>query len=561
MHITIFTYIIAQHSSSKQNRTFLWFIATMIWWVFSDILLELNLVVNYRIEILKIGSIGWLCIGITASNFTFAYLDKGKNWFLTYLKIITPSFILLSLGTDWIVAGVKWKIRGWHIVQGWLQPVSVFMTVNISLFYILVLLIKRLKTEESPLFRKQILVVCSSFILSGVLSTLFDVFLPKYFGIEDFVLLASAVSGVTILIIFIAIIRYRFMLLNFQEVSQKIFSDIGDGVILLNNHNFIVDMNPSAEKILNLEKPLSSSTPAKDIIPMDWLDFKTSQEVQIEGETKRNLMISKDIIHGQKTTGTLIFLRDITEQKTAEEVKIVNERLRLSNENLESLNKTKEELISVVSHELRTPIVSILGYAETMVDCELSSYQQNNFLTIIIEESERLSRLIGNFLDVSNFSTGMYDFQFKKEQFNQLAEKSVALLKGLAREKNISIQNKVPPICFTGDGERITQVLLNIIGNSIKFSPHGGTITIDSEQKKTDFKITIEDEGGGIPVDEIVTVFNRLHKKDRGHGLGGAGLGLHISKQIIEGHQGVIAATNTHKGALFHFTIPYDQHS
>ena len=365
--------------------------------------------------------------------------------------------------------------------------------------------------------------------------------------------------------------------LKISEERYRVLIELSPDALFVHNGGEILYCNPKALEVFGAKsfKDMSVISVNELVHPDSREMVQKRIQLGMAGEKlprveEKLITLDQKIIHAEvkgepiiyhNQNAILLIIIDITERKKSEETQKLNEKLKLSNQNLLSLNQTKDELISLVSHELRTPIVSIMGYAEAMIECAVSPEQQNKFLTTIIEESERLSRLIKNFLDVTKYSTGIFDFKFTEENFNQLLSKTIEILQGLANGKNVSIENRVPPLDFIGDGERITQVLLNLIGNSIKFSPSGGTIFIEAERNDTHFKISIEDEGGGISTNELDKVFDKFHQTDRDHGIGGAGLGLYISKLIIEGHKGIIAAKNKNKGALFQFTLPYDQPS
>ncbi|MCP4756284.1 MAG: response regulator [Proteobacteria bacterium] len=242
---------------------------------------------------------------------------------------------------------------------------------------------------------------------------------------------------------------------------------------------------------------------------------------------------------------------------TKEELRKTNEKLSSAIEELKSLDRMKDEFIALVSHELRTPLSSILGYAEALDECELQPERHDRFVRIIIEESKRLSRLIENVLDLSSLTAGSMKFEFAEMELDGIVDKAVQTLQVLAEDKDIEIEYASSGIGLVGDADRIEQVLINIIGNAIKFSPEGGRIGIDYRSVGETVAVSIGDEGPGIPPDSLDKVFERFRQlKREGTRIKGTGLGLSIAKYIVEAHGGEIRAENTGKGAVFRFTLP-----
>ena len=546
----------------------------MIGWGFTDILLEQNVATNYRIEILKIGSIAWLSLGFTSTNFVFAFLNKKNNWFLSYQKIVTPCFIALSLGTDWIVAGVKWQTRGWHLIQGWLQPISVLMTINIALVYIVVLLIQRLKTEKEPYFRKEILLILFSFIMTAILGTMFDVFLPKYFGIEEFVLLAFPVSAITISAIFIAMIRYKFMLLNYEEVSRKIFADLDDGVILVNNYNFIVEMNSSAEKILSLKTPFTTAVQAKGIIPMDWLDFITPKEVLLEGEPNRWLMVSKDNIRGQKTMGTFISLRDITALKMAQikllqneqayakklesEVAQKTEQLQKANDRLYLLNEEKNNFLSLAVHDLKAPLSNINLLAHFIEDKNMKEDKKaQEHLKFIRHSSKEMSNLITDLLDVSKIESQAVEVKLQQTNLSEISVRIVQHFQILAANRNIELHSHLieSSIIVEAEPQWTEQCIRNLLSNAIKYSPSNTKTSILLNQDESRVLLSVTDQGPGIKPEDthkLFQQFSQLSTAQQDAAELSTGLGLYLVKEMMEKMGGRVYLDETYnEGARF----------
>jgi len=236
-------------------------------------------------------------------------------------------------------------------------------------------------------------------------------------------------------------------------------------------------------------------------------------------------------------------------------------KLMKLNLQLKEIDEKKSEFVSVVAHDLRTPLTSILGFAETIMKKELnlSEEQKAKYLIIIQQESRRLGRLISDFLDLSKIEEGRIHLKFKKINISDIIDRSIETFN--INNKNINFKferdNNVAEINV--DPDRINQVLQNIISNATKYSPANSTVNIFLKQYYNFIKIGVRDFGTGISDDEKEKVFQKFYRVDNdiSRKERGSGLGLTISKAIIELHCGRIwVEDNIPNGCVFLFTIP-----
>ncbi|HWR26347.1 MAG TPA: GAF domain-containing protein, partial [candidate division Zixibacteria bacterium] len=223
------------------------------------------------------------------------------------------------------------------------------------------------------------------------------------------------------------------------------------------------------------------------------------------------------------------------------------EKLQKAYKELESLDRMKSEFLSNVSHELKTPLVSVRGYSELMYDGKLGevSQSQKKAFEAIIRNTDRLLRLIDSLLFLSIQQMGKPDFKMRPTPLNvdELITSSLADMKVRAEKQNISLVKDVPPdLVMTGDRDRLTEVFLNLLDNAIKFTPVDGIITVRATEEEAMVHITVADTGIGIPDDVIPSLFQRFYQVDASltRKYGGTGLGLYISKSIIDAHNGQI---------------------
>ena len=235
--------------------------------------------------------------------------------------------------------------------------------------------------------------------------------------------------------------------------------------------------------------------------------------------------------------------------------------------NLEALTKAdklRREFVANVSHELRTPLTSIRSYAETISDnIELPKETEEEFLRVIINESDRMTKIVQDLLELSRFDSG--NIQLNLEEFSiERSVRNVYAAIALEAKKcghllNLELEWGLPMI--RGDCARIEQVLMNIITNALKYTPDGGTIEIISGKMGDNVFVKIEDTGVGIPAEDLGRVFDRFYRVDKARTRvsGGTGLGLSIAKNIIVLHGGNITIeSEPGKGTSVMVTLPIE---
>jgi len=250
-------------------------------------------------------------------------------------------------------------------------------------------------------------------------------------------------------------------------------------------------------------------------------------------------------------------LKDVTEQRRLEEeLKDSYEELRLTYLKLKELFKVKENFISNMSHELRTPLTSIMGYTELMLDENIPSEQKHK-LEVIYRNSQRLSRLIQGLLDTAVIESKNLALNIQTLSINEMIKHISEDMKAVIEIKNIPVILDIPDqIKVEGDREKLMQLFSNILDNAIKFTLKG-SIKITASEEKEWVHIEFEDTGIGIPQDKLDIIFDRFYQLDSPEtpNRGGAGLGLWISKNIVEAHGGKIWAESKNRGSTFHVLL------
>jgi signal transduction histidine kinase len=282
----------------------------------------------------------------------------------------------------------------------------------------------------------------------------------------------------------------------------------------------------------------------------------TKRGQQKYGETTIHL---KYDLEGQKI-GFRGFMRDITDKKKAE--KIIEEE----NKKLKQLDKMRKEFVNRASHELKTPLTSIHGALQLIeqMDNNILNEDMKLFLDIAKKGSNRLKKLIFNLLDISRIDAKKFQIQKKKVNIVNLFKDCIKDMKYLLKERNLTISVNLPKkLEVNVDQIRIEQVLINLLSNAIKNTPPYGKIFISVKANKHDLLFYVKDNGIGltkIELDKIFQKFSRIEREIEGLNISaeGSGLGLYISKEIVETHGGQIWAESKgrNEGATFYVRLP-----
>ena len=254
------------------------------------------------------------------------------------------------------------------------------------------------------------------------------------------------------------------------------------------------------------------------------------------------------------------------EQKSRE-LESATTELRAANERLKGLDKLKDDFVATVSHEVRTPLTSIRSFSEILRDNpDLDQEQRQEFVSIIVQESERLSRLINDILDLAKMEAGTSDWHMADFAPTAVIEQALAATAGLfAKARHISLETRIaadlPPI--RADADRLTQVIVNLISNAVKFcAQKNGRIQLEAWQAAGFLRVDVKDNGIGIAKNDQQRIFERFQQA--GNTLTdkpqGTGLGLPISRQILQRFGGDIwVESELGKGATFSFRVPLSQ--
>lgn len=226
--------------------------------------------------------------------------------------------------------------------------------------------------------------------------------------------------------------------------------------------------------------------------------------------------------------------------RSPEEFKILSDKFNHMAEELDSVEMLRNDFVSNFSHEFKTPIVSIRGFAKALKWDDLSPEERNEYLDIIISESERLADLSANVLYLSKIEQQTILTDKRCFNLSEQIRLTIALFDERLSEKNIRLSFDCEEYFLIGNEEMLRQVWINLLGNAIKFSPAHGMIEIRMEQIDGRISVTFSNQGPKIPAETAAHIFEKFYQGDSSHTTDGNGLGLSIAKRIVELHSGTI---------------------
>jgi len=262
----------------------------------------------------------------------------------------------------------------------------------------------------------------------------------------------------------------------------------------------------------------------------------------------------------------VLFIRSvISEARKEEQLEHANRQLEEDKKRLVELDKLKDDFISMASHELNTPISAIKGYLSMVLVEGLGGEipdKARQYLETVFQASRRLSDMVSDLLNVSRIESGRIHLIWERKQIEEVIQQAITEVASKAREAHHTLTYEAPkqkmPLTWF-DTNRITEVLINLLGNAIKYTPNGGKVAVSIGYSADDIVVSVKDDGKGIPKDKADRVFKKFSQvdvvKDEHKG---TGLGMYISQKFIELHKGKIwfESKGEGKGTTFHFSLP-----
>lgn len=341
-----------------------------------------------------------------------------------------------------------------------------------------------------------------------------------------------------------------------------------DAVIVTDAFNEVTLANEPAASLLGFDLEAASHRPIDEVLDDPSLK-QMIKEVRQSGVVTRQKRVEHEVkdpklsergIQGtydvtiaclpdqkqQSVGGVVTILRDITKEK--------------------EISEMKSDFVSQASHELRTPLSSINAYVELLLDSEAQDEaSRQEFYQIIKAETDRVTRMIDNMLNISRIEAGIVSVDRTAVDFGKLSREVIETLRPQANAKSIKLIEKIGPLMYTAEADRdmMYQVLVNLVTNAIKYTPEGGRITVgvENDDESSSVLISVADTGLGIPPDAQEKLFEKFYRVENYKRIAkGTGLGLNLVKHIVETvHRGAIGVSSeVGMGSRFWFTVPYE---
>ena len=343
--------------------------------------------------------------------------------------------------------------------------------------------------------------------------------------------------------------------------SQSILEGVADGVMVADADGRVILANAAAERILELPRDKVMGRMTSEMLGLygsqarDWMEtiakWKEQPETYTVGEYLAARLDTGDrivsvhlapVLTRDEFLGTVSVFRDVTAEVEAE--------------------RAKTEFVSTVSHELRTPVTSIKGYTDLLIMGAVGTLtdQQQDFLSIIKDNTDRLTVLVDDLLDISRIESGQIELVPGVMSVKETAGRVLTAMKFRVEDKELSLQQDIPPELpnVFADTDRVMQILTNLVANACQYTPIGGEITVSARAHGEKVHVTVRDTGIGIASRDMEKIFSRFFRADDPlvQEIPGTGLGLSIVKSLIEMHDEQIwVESELGKGSTFTFTL------
>ena len=332
---------------------------------------------------------------------------------------------------------------------------------------------------------------------------------------------------------------------NERNKLDTLFLHMTDGVVAFSRDRSIMQYNPAAVQMLHAG---SMDALTYDDLFQSKVDFAHVMalhspfyedcEYTVDDTT---LEVHLTPFSNETSGGVLAVLHDVTQQRKDQEI--------------------RREFVANVSHELRTPLTNVRSYAETLHDAgDMPPEMANSFLDVILSETDRMTHIVQDLLTLSKFDYGHMEMSMTRFPLTDAVDDVCNAVDMAAKSHNHTLVRSYPTLpVITADRGRLTQVIMNIVGNAIKYTPDGGRIEISGGTEGDTVWLEVSDNGIGIPAKDRAHVFERFYRVDkaRSRESGGTGLGLSIASEIIAQHHGTISLVeHDAPGTTFRITLP-----
>lgn len=332
-----------------------------------------------------------------------------------------------------------------------------------------------------------------------------------------------------------------------RDRFEAVLENMTEAVIAVDAQRRITLVNRAAVELLELDSdPVGRAVVEvlrapgfQNVLDAAELGEQASEEFDVNVSTTKRVLAHA--APKQESVGTVVVMHDVTE--------------------LRRLETMRRDFVANVSHELRTPVSIIRATAETLQEGAIDEPKHaRRFLDALIRNSERLGRLISDLLDISRIEAGEYALEPANIDVADAARRAVETVSGQADERGLSLDTDIPDgLCVQADANALDQVLLNLVGNAVKYTRGDGRVVIRARHIDGEVVVEVEDDGPGIPTQQRDRIFERFYRVDSGRSreVGGTGLGLSIVKHLVTSMDGQVGyKPASPRGSIFWFTLP-----
>ena len=333
-----------------------------------------------------------------------------------------------------------------------------------------------------------------------------------------------------------------------RERSYAILGNIADGIVAVDRDGKVVLWNQSAEQITDVPSAAALGRTPLEVLQRELASDDEGSHgerlvsVQRGGE-EAWLSVTEAVMRDPvgAVSGRIFAFRDVSSERIVEQM--------------------KSDFVSTVSHELRAPLTSIYGFAETLLrrDVLFGEPERQTFLGYIASEAQRLTSIVDTLLGVARLEAGDLQVELVPTDLRAVVSEVVTSVRQTSDVNGHEFVLHLPdePLAASADREKLSQILTNLLDNAVKFSPGGGTVTVEAHRRSRHVEVRIVDEGQGIPEAERERIFSKFHRADGSRGAGGAGLGLFIARGLVGAMGGRIWVDSVEGGgSSFAFELP-----
>jgi len=557
-------YVLAKNAKSEVNRAYLLYAGVLQVWLFLDFVTWSPINESWLLFLGRINSITWFSTVFLFLNFSYIFISRKRDIIYKLFLLLSITAIIISLSSDLVVKGYHLQYWGTFYTTGPLFVPAVFLTIFCPGICTLILLYQQLRRQDE--IRNQLLLVLIGSTIPLTVGLVSNVLLPNILETDEIIHMASTLTAIQALSIFVAVVRHGFLSIGIEDVAKELFTSFRNAVLILDTKGKIKQANAAALNMLSLTNQAQPDNIA--FLPKfiegyafdkNYHNYQTAVSLP-----DRNLIVSltqADIRHEDLQIGKILIIRDITEEKAAENA------LKHAKNAAETANRAKSEFLANMSHEIHTPMNAVLGFTDMMLETDLNE-TQIDYAETVKRSGESLLSLVNDILDFSKIAAD--ELQLEKADFDPgvIAHEVCDIIRPMIGSKPIDvlchIGDNVPSL-MRGDPGRFRQVLANLMGNAPKFTETGEIeLALDVEEKKEariKLHAAIRDTGIGIPANKLISIFEPFQQADgsASRKYGGTGLGLALCKKISNLMDGDVWAESAKGGSIFHFTAWFEK--